>query len=187
MGSAVSSNLLPFDKDLALDENLPRKWKSPREPFPGSDSNESSRADEIPPFQAIFWTGVAATIDDTDEKVQEVVNNSWRKILRMNTIESGEVVGGITILFHNFVAQLQAESNFCRFESWLQLLLKRNKAMAVMMRMVRFIIKVNPKKLRVCFCNHQFINLSAFSYPLGFLTAATRLPTLGSERHSRND
>jgi hypothetical protein len=115
-----------------------------------SDSFECHRPQQIAHFQDASWSEVASTLDESGGTVQRVIHHSWRKILLMNSVEHGQKIGGISTFLHEFVVRLQKDNNNAKFESWLRLLLIGNKAMVVMLHMVRFVVRVDPSKPKVC-------------------------------------
>ena len=114
-----------------------------------SNSFDCNRPHRIAHFQDASWSEIACTLDESGDKVQRAVDKSWRKILLMNSVENGQQIGGISKFLHEFVLRLQADNTNAKFESWLRLLLIGNKAMSVMLHMVRFVIRVDPSKPKV--------------------------------------
>ena len=136
-----------------------------------SDSFECHRPQQIAHFQDASWSEVASTLDESGGTVQRAIRHSWRKILLMNSVEHGQKIGGISTFLREFVMRLQTDNDNAKFESWLRLLLIGNKAMAVMLHMVRFVVRVDPSKPKVCI-------IGAFHRPPQFFLFLKPMATL---------
>jgi hypothetical protein len=129
--------------------------------------------DEVHHFQSLWWKSISVGFDLSPDQIQEVIHKSWLKIIRTNVVqEDGQLVGGISILFQQFVARLSGKNENGQFDVWLQMMFApstshgSNRAISVMMHMVRFIIKTDPE---VRFRTHRF---KIFPYLLTISTFA---------------
>ena len=109
--------------------------------------SECHHPEQPPHFQDASWNEFATKLRNTTaEAVEQVMDNCWRKMLSSTVVENGHPVGGISAFLHELVSRLQADSSDGKFKRWLGL----SRILPVMLHMVRFVIRIDPSKPKVC-------------------------------------
>jgi hypothetical protein len=104
-------------------------------------------------FQSDHWKNTAISMNITNSNLRDIIKNSWMEVLR----EHSEGAGSVTKFYNELVARLHTANVNGQFDRWLHMTVPAHgvavdanfKAVSVMMRMIRAITKVDPRKPQV--------------------------------------
>ena len=104
-------------------------------------------------FQSDHWKKIIISMNISSSTLRDIIKASWMEVLR----EHGKAAGSVTMFYNELVARLNAANVNGQFDRWLTMTVPAHgvavdanfKAVSVMMRMVRAITKVDPRKPQV--------------------------------------